>query len=549
MSQSLQLSPAKPFWRLDMWRALSLAAVALPLLPLVALAWLALAPSAAHTPIWGHLWASVLPGQIVTTALLMAGVAALTGLVGTGTAWAVTFYRFPLRRILGWALLLPLAIPTYLMAYSYADVLDHAGPLYQLWQAVLPETRYPDFRSLPGAIILLSLVLYPYVYLSARAAFVQQSVVLIEAGRALGLGPLGCFRRIGLPMARPAIIVGVALAMMECLNDIGAVEFLGVTTLTMGVYDTWVVRGNLAGAAQIALTLLGFMALLLVLERSQRGQGVQHNRTGRQRSLPEFQASRAMRGFLCFACLVPVTLGFLVPTGLLIDYALLGSTAEGVMASAGRSITLAILAAGLTCGLGLALTYAARSGRTPYQRKEVQRLGQIAALGYGVPGTVLAIGVMVMFAKLADLSFGWLVVSGTAGALVFAYVVRFLSLSYGTLEAGFGRISPGLDMAAHSLGSGRNATLWRVHLPLLRAPLLTAAILVFVDVMKELPATLILRPFDFETLATSVYTYASVGQMEDAALPALMIILVGLIPVAISLSLLEQVRRGRSTRG
>jgi iron(III) transport system permease protein len=255
-----------------------------------------------------------------------------------------------------------------------------------------------------------------------------------------------------------------------------------------------------------------------------------------------------MQFFLCGACFMPVALGFLVPTGLLIDYALLGASAEGVLAAAGRSVSLAMLGAALTCALGLALTYAARSGHTPYQRQEIKRLGQIAALGYGVPGTVLAIGVMLMFAALAHLSFGWLVVSGTAGALVFAYVVRFLSLSYGTLEAGFGRISPGLDMAARGLGASRNATLWRVHLPLLRAPLLTAAILVFVDVMKELPATLILRPFDFETLATSVYTYASVGQMEDAALPALMIIVVGLIPAAISLSLLEQVRRGTSIR-
>ncbi|MDG2496459.1 MAG: iron ABC transporter permease [Alphaproteobacteria bacterium] len=545
MSQSTSLSSFKPVWRLDVWGALTLAAVALPILPLLALVWIALAPAPAQAPIWGHLWASVLPGQIVTTALLMAGVATVTGVIGTGSAWAVTFYRFPLRRTLSWALLLPLAIPTYLMAYSYAEVLDHAGPLYQIWHSLLPETAYPDFRSLPGAIILLSLVLYPYVYLSARAAFVQQSAVLIEAGRALGLGPLQCFTRIGLPMARPAIIVGVALAMMECLNDIGAVEFLGVTTLTMGVYDTWVVRGNLAGAAQIALTLLGFMALLLVLERSQRGHAEHHIRNGRHRSLPDFQTSRAARLALCLACLLPVTLGFIIPTGLLIDYALIGATADGVLASAGRSFSLAMLAAGLTCLLGLGLTYAARSGLTPKQRREIQRLGQIAALGYAVPGTVLAIGVMLVFARLADASLGWITLGGTSVALVFAYVVRFLSLSYGTLEAGFGRISPGLDMAARGLGATKSALLWRVHLPLLRAPLLTAAILVFVDVMKELPATLILRPFDFETLATHVYTYASVGQMEDAALPALMIILVGLIPVAISLSLLEQIRKGR----
>ncbi len=319
MSQALSQPPFQrppPFqrkvWRFDAWRGLTLIASTLPLLPLIALVWLAIAP---HPPIWEHLWRSVLPGQIITTGLLMGGVALLTGVIGTLTAWFVTFCSFPLRSLLGWALLLPLALPTYLMAYSYADVLDHAGPVYRLWQSLFVDAPYPDFRSLPGAVILLSLVLYPYVYISARAAFIQQSAMLIEAGRALGVGPVRCFIRIGLPMARPAIMVGIALAMMECLNDIGAVEFLGINTLTIGVYDTWVIRGNLAGAAQIALTLLGFMALLLVLERTQRGKARHHVRAGRQRSLPDFQSTPLSRFAMMGVCALPVIFGFYRPDG------------------------------------------------------------------------------------------------------------------------------------------------------------------------------------------------------------------------------------------
>ena len=526
-----------PFSLKDPWTGLSLLAACVPLLPLAALVWLAGNPEA---PIWDHLLNTVLPGQAMTTVLLMGGVAVLCGLLGTISAWLVTFYRFPLRGFFGWALLLPLAIPTYLMAYAYGDVLDHAGPLYHIWRHYLPDTPWPDFRSLPGAVMLLSLVLYPYVYLSARAAFMQQSAGLIEAVRALGTSPLACFLRIGLPMARPAIIVGMALAMMECLNDIGAVEYLGVNTLTVGVYDTWVVRGNLGGAAQLALSLLAFMALLLWLERSQRTSGTQYSRSARQRSLPDFPVAARQKWAMSAFCALPVILGFIVPVMLLLAHAGGSTLTANIQYAAWRSFALALTACLLTCLLGLGLSYAARSG-PPL----VKRLGQVASLGYAVPGTVLAIGIMVVLGRLADVTGGALVLSGTAAALIIAYMVRFLSLSFGTLEAGFTRLSPGLDMAARSLGSGKTATLWRVHIPLLRAPLLTAAILVFVDVMKELPATLILRPFDFETLATSVYMYASVGQLEDAALPALLIVAVGLIPVAISLKLLDNIRNMR----
>ena len=519
----------------DGWGLASGLAAALPLSALAGLVWLAAQPDA---PVWAHLWANVLPQQTTTTLLLMLGVAALTGFIGTLSAWIVTFYRIPLRRLIGWGLLLPLAMPTYLMAYSYGDFLDQAGPLYGVWQSLVPQLAYPDFRSLGGAVILLALALYPYVYISARTAFVQQSAVMIEAGRTLGLSPLACFIRIGLPLARPAIIVGVALVLMESMNDIGAVEFLGVNTLTLGVYDTWVVRGNLAGAAQLALTLLAFMALLLALERSQRGDGAHYQRQGRRRTLPDFRASQPMLYAMSGFCLIPIALGFALPVALLLAHLPDASWPAGLTRATLHSVALAGAAAILAAALGLTLAFAARHGSA--SRRAMTR---IAALGYAVPGTVLALGIMTALAFLADASFGLIVLSGSASALIIAYVVRFLSLSFGTLEAGYTQIAPGLDMAARSLGADMNATLRRVHLPLLRAPLVTAGLLVFVDVMKELPATLILRPFDFETLATGVYTYASLGQMEDAALPALIILAVGLVPVILGIGVMERLRR------
>lgn len=515
------------------------AAAALPLSALAALIWLAVQPDA---PVWAHLATNVLPRQTVTTLQLMLGVGLVCALLGTLSAWFVTFYAIPMRRFLGWALLAPLALPTYLMAYAYGDFLDQAGPVYQIWQTLLPGVAYPDFRSLPGAIGLMSLVLYPYVYLSARTAFVQQSALLIEAGRSLGHTPWRCFLAIGLPIARPAIIVGVALALMECLNDIGAVEFLGVETLTLGVYDTWLMRSNLAGAAQLALTLLGFMGLLLWLERSQRGKAGAYNRHGRHRSLPDFQTARGPLWMMSGFCLVPIFFGFFLPVALLVNQAD-GMVWHGDLSQAAfNSAGLAFAAAVAIAALGLVLSFALRHLRARLSKLR-HILSELAALGYAVPGTILALGVMTVLTFTADMTGGAIVLSGTASGLLLAYMARFLSLSFGTLQAGYGRISPGLDMAARSLGRGANGLLRDVHLPLLRGPLLTAMILVFVDVMKELPMTLLLRPFNFETLATHVYTHASLGQMEEAALPALMILLVGLVPVILSLGLIERLRR------
>lgn len=542
MSNASPSSSLPRAFALDGWRLTGVLACLLLVLPLLALAVIATTTS---EPIWGHLWSTVLPGQIRTTIYLMLGVGGLTALIGTSTAWLVTFCQFPGRGVLSWMLLLPLAIPTYLAAYSLGDFLDTAGPVVQLWQQFFDHASYPNIHSLTGAIIILSLVLYPYVFLSARTAFVQQSAGLIEAARTLGLSPNRCFWRVGLPMARPAIAVGIALVLMECLNDIGAMEYLGVSTLTIGVYDTWVVRGNLAGAAQMALMLLGFMALLIVLERTQRRHGTYHRRAGRQRSLPRFTLSPSQQALALLTCLLPVLLGFALPIALLGYHALDGLVPRGFASAMVNSAGLALAAAFLTCVAGLFLAYGARSDKGRFMRY----LAQASALGYAVPGTVLAIGVMLVLGRLGDMSGGGLILSGTVFALLFAYVVRFLSLAYGTLEAGFGRVSPAMDMAARSLGAARGATLMRVHIPLMRAPLISAALLVFVDVMKELPATLILRPFDFETLASQVYTYASLGQIEDAALPALAIVAVGLIPVALSLTLIDRAKRNATHGG
>ena len=529
------LRPLSQIWR-DGWLWSSLALAGIMALPIFALVWLSFG---AGEDVWPHLIAHVIPTQLATTFQLMLGVSIICAVTGTITAWLVTFCQFPGRRVFAWALLLPLAMPTYLSAYSYADMLDQAGPFYAVWSELFSAYTYPRIHSIGGAIGVLSLVLYPYVFLSARAAFIQQSTTLIEAARTLGLSPAGCFWRVGLPLARPAVAVGVALVLMECLNDIGAVEHLGVETLTIGVYDTWLVRGSLVGAAQLALMLLGFIALLTLVERTQRHTGIYSVRQGRQRSLPCFIPGKAGAVAAFMTCLLPVLFGFIAPTFALISDASGQHITTDLQSAATNSFILAAVAATLTTGLGLLLAYGARSSRI----RAMRALVGFSALGYAIPGTVLAIGIMITLRSVDHALGDGAVLSGTLVALVFAYTVRFLALAHGTLEAGFGRISLHMDMAARSLGTTRGQTLFRVHIFLLRPPVLAALLLVFVDVMKELPATLVLRPFDFDTLATLVYMRASLGQVEEAALPALMIIGVGLVPVVVTLMLLDRQHR------
>ncbi|MBU9694128.1 iron ABC transporter permease [Burkholderia multivorans] len=515
------------------------AAVAAPLAALVAAAFDA---DLAH---WRHLAAFVLPQALANTLLLLAGVGTIVSIVGTGCAWLVTAYDFPGRRTLTWALLLPLAVPTYIVAFAYLDLLHPIGPVQSAVRWLLGfdsprQLRLPDLRSLPGAVFVLGFVLYPYVYLSTRAMFVTQSASLLEAARTLGAGRVATFWRVVMPLARPAIAVGVSLALLETLNDIGASEFLGVQTLTVSVYTTWITRSDLAGAAQIALAMLAVVVAMIALERyGRRRQRYAHGR--RMRPL----APRRLTGAAgCTAAVLgwlPVLLGFGAPAAYLaVETAKrlhqVGGVSAQLLDGLANTLTIAAAATVATLACGLIVAWAARAQRDS-MRAGVARLGaRIASLGYAVPGTVLAIGLLTPLGAV-DRLFGtmlgrdglWLI--GSAAALVIAYTVRFLAIAAGNVEAGLARIPPSLEQAARSLGETAAGALRRVHLPLLRPALTTSALLVFVDAMKELPATLLLRPLNFDTLATWLYAEAARGTYEEGAVAALAIVLAGLVPV------------------
>jgi iron(III) transport system permease protein len=528
---------ASPVWTVIV--ALVLAVVALPL---VTIGVLALTPT---ENIWPHLMRTVLPRTLLDTLLLMSGVGVVTLATGTATAWLVTMYRFPGRALLDRLLVIPLAMPTYIVAYCYAELLDFAGPVQTALRAAFGWTTvhdywFPDIRTRGGAILVLSAVLYPYVYLSVRASFVQQSVCALEVARTLGRTAMGTLWAVALPLARPALAAGVALALMECLNDFGAVQHLGVQTLTVSVYTTWLQRSNLGGAAQIAAVMLGFVAALFAAEWLARGRGQFHHTTGRYRSIP-FSDIDGWRGYLAaVVCALPFVFGFLVPFFVLAGHAVTfapEAVASGFGRAAANSVVLAALASAVALGLALLLAYAQRVAGNGFTRPAVR----LAGLGYAVPGTVLAIGLLIPLAAFDDRldtlmrqSFGvssGLLLSGSLFALVLAYSIRFLAIALGSVDAGLQRISPSLDAAARTLGESALSTLWRVHLPLLLPALGAGGLLVFVDSMKELPATLLLRPFNFETLATQVYNFAALEQFERTALGALTIVAAGLIPV------------------
>jgi iron(III) transport system permease protein len=495
--------------------------------------------------VWGHLVSTVLPGYAATTAQLMLGVGIVTFAVGTGSAWLVTMYAFPGRRVVDWLLMLPLAMPTYIIAYAYVDILSYSGGPQSALRAAFGwnsarDYWFPEIRSLGGAILVMAFVLYPYVYLTTRAAFLQQSLLLIEASRTLGHALGSSFVRVALPLARPAIVAGITLALMECLNDLGAVQFFGVNTLTVGVYSTWLHRNNLGGAAQIALVMLAFVFVLILLERRARRGRRFVQTTGRERAPARQRLTGPVRWIALGLCLVPVCLGFFVPAGILVAFAL-RRVAEldyaRFASEALNSLTLALLAAGVSVLIGIFLGHAARTSRV----MPVRIATLAASVGYAVPGTVLAIGILVPLARFDNALDGFareafgistgLLLTGTMFSIVFAYVVRFMAVSYGAIDAGYARLSPSLHMAARSLGRTPLGALREVQLPLMKPAIVAAALLVFVDSMKELPATLLLRPFNFDTLATQVYTYASLALVEEAALPALAIVAVGIIPV------------------
>lgn len=553
---AISFRPWRGLLGLNGWTIFVVLIAALLVSPILAVVGIALSPSG---DIWAHLVATVLPTYVLTTLGLALGVGVGVLVIGTGTAWLVTMCRFPGRRVFEWALLAPLAVPTYLAAFVYTDLLEFAGPVQGALRAVFGwssrrEYWFPEIRSLSGAIVFFTLVLYPYVYLLSRAAFHQQSARVFEAGRSLGRGPWNCFFLLALPLARPSIAVGLLLAMMETLNEFGAVDYFAVQTFTVGIYRVWFGMNNAPAAAQLASLVLVFVILLIWLERTARKRQRYDPGAGNYQQPSGYPLRRMRAALATTACFSPILLGFCIPAGVLLSFALdtyQQTLNAGFIEIIGNTLLLSALAALICVAVGLMLAYGVRLRATVL----VRGAARVASVGYAVPGTVLAIGVLIPAARFDNAldaflraNFGistGLLLSGTIAVVTFAYVARFMALSYGSMEAGFAKVTPTMDEAARSLGLVPGAVLRRVHIPLLRGSLLTAMVLVFVDSMKELPMTLILRPFNFDTLATHVYEYASFEQFRESALAALTIVGAGLLPVILLSRGIARSRPGR----
>lgn len=506
---------------------------------------------------WSHLADTVLGEFMLNTVILCVGVGLGVSSIGVTSAWLTTMLDFPGRRFFEWALVLPLAMPAYVMAYVYTDFLQFVGPL-QTWLRETFEWRrgdywFPDVRTVGGAVAMFMFVLYPYVYMIARAAFLERAGGMLEAGRSLGLGPWGSFFRVSLPLARPAVVAGTALALMETLADFGTVSYFGVQTFTTGIYRAWFSLGDRIAAAQLSAALLAFVILVLTLERMSRGRA-RFNNTSRQASMPVRLRLPLPLGLLAaFACFMPLLLGFLLPGGLLLQMAFAEGDAQfgqRFVQLARNSFVLAIVTAIAAVVLAVVLGYAARLARS----KLPHALNRVVGLGYAVPGSVIAVGVLIPLTRLDNwLAQSWeamfgtnpgLLLTGGIAALVYAYLARFLAVALQTVESSLGKITSSMDDASRCLGYGKWATLRRVHVPMLRGSLLTAGLLVFVDVMKELPATLVIRPFNFDTLATQAHTLAADERLAEASTAALIIVAVGLLPMfVISRQILKVKRR------
>ncbi len=505
-----------------------------------------------------HLFQTVLGEIILNTLGLMVMVGAGTALIGVGTAWLVTLCRFPGSRQLEWMLLLPLAMPAYIIGYAYTDALAFAGPVQSGLRALFGWGRadywFPDIHNLPGVSLMLTLVLYPYVYILARAAFLDQSTCVLEAARTLGANPWAACLRVGLPMARPAIAAGVALALMEALADFGTVQYFGVTTFTTTIYRTWFGLGDRVAASQLATGLLAFVLVLVVMEFLAR-RGRRFGGGGRRhRTLAPLQLSAPKAAAAFVACALPVLLGFVLPVIALIR--LHGDGGDPFFSE--RFLTFArnsfLLAGAASLIVVTAATLVAYAGRLAPGAATTAAL-RVASIGYAVPGTVIAVGILAALGA-ADhgldtwtrATFGQgtgLLLSGTAVALLYAYLVRFLAVATGPIESGLHKIPGSLDAAARTLGANAGKVAVAIHAPMLRRSLLTAALLVFVDVLKELPATIIVRPFNFDTLAIRVYNLAADERLAQASTGALVIVAIGIVPVILLTRMIARdTRRG-----
>ena len=535
------LAAARP-WPLDPWMIGAVLIGLVVLAPVAAVVWIALHPT---ENVWPHLIATVLPRYLGNTALLMAGVGGITAIVGTATAWLIAVYRFPGSRVLDIVLLFPLAIPAYVGAYAVVDFLDYSGVVQTALRAATgwrsaADYHFPAIRTTWGAILVLSAALYPYVYLLARSAFREQSGGTFEVARALGAGPFALFWRAGLPLARPSIAAGVALVLMEVVGDFGTVDHFGVQTLTTGIFSAWLNGGNAGAAAQIACVILVVVTALLLVERLGRRNARFHRAARSVRPIIP-QRIAGWRGALATACcLVPFLAGFVLPVGVMTGHALRrpeGWLAPGLWRALVHTLLTGGAAAILTVAGATLLVFGVRRARRAVSRV----LLPLTLVGYAAPGAVLAVGVLIPLAALdhrvADAVLALtgtdpgLLLTGSAAALVLAYCVRFFGIAQGAVDGAFGRVAPSLPLAARALGRSPAGTLRAVYLPLMRGSVATALLVVFVDCVKELPATLLLRPFDYNTLATRVYEQASLERMADAAPPALLVMAVGLAAV------------------
>lgn len=523
------------------WRIGALAVAGLVALPLLGIA--------SSLFVWqGEMWRHLLDTQLgdiaLNTIVLLLAVGIGTTAIGTGTAWLVTMCRFPGSRTLEWALLLPMVLPTYIIGYAYADLLAFAGPLQSTLRSLTGWSHgdywFPDLGSAAGVAVLFTQVLYPYVYLAARAAFLAQSQSLLEASRIMGHGPWRTFFGVGLPLARPAIAAGAALALLEALADFGTVQYYGVHTFTTAIYRTWFGMNNREGAAQIAVVLLAIAALLILIERQSRGRARFHVAANLRQSAEPVTLTPGAGAAAAILCALPVLLGFVLPTLHLGQLALGSGTAlpdQSFLREAAHSLLLAGLSALAIVSLALFLAYAGRLVR----RRAFNRAIEFAALGYAIPGAVIAVGILFPLIaadhaldRLAHALFGvspGLLLSGTAFALLLAYTVRFLAVGIANVSPALAAIDPAMDSSAQILGARPREILRRIHLPMLRGPVFTAAIVAFVEVLKELPATLLIRPFNFDTLAVGVYRFASDERLAEAAVGALVIVAASLLPV------------------
>lgn len=505
--------------------------------------------------VFTHLYETVLFDYVSNSFLLMLGVGLGVLILGIPTAWLTSVCDFPGRRFFAWALLLPLAVPAYIIAYTYTGLLDFAGPVQTFIRDITGlgygEYWFFEIRSLTGAMLMLSLVLYPYVYLLSRAAFLEQSASTLEVSRTLGYNQWQGLFRLALPLARPAIIAGLTLALMETLADYGTVQYFGVSTFTTGIFRTFYGFGDSAAAAQLAAFLLGFVALLVLMEKYSRRKARYHSSAEykAKAKLIELKGVKAAVAFLI--CLGPVLFGFLVPAAVLTFWSLTKADLSGGAFAelAWNSFYLAFLAAIIAVGFALLLAYAGRLNPGRKVRLSIATAG----MGYALPGTIIAVGVIIPFAwldhQIIAIAKAWLnldlglILSGTLVALLFAYTVRFLAVSLGAVQSGLDKVKPSLDGAARTLGRTPMQVLRQIHVPLMKSSVLTALLIVFVDVLKELPATLILRPFNFNTLAVRAFELASDERLVDAAPASLLIVVVGLLPVIL---LSRSISKGRA---